>query len=79
MADYRYSYPRDPESNLGYYRNEPPLGYVPRQRMVIEDPVTGRAELGMAVYYLDLTKVNATLASGPSNTAGVQGDLAVMF
>jgi hypothetical protein len=70
MADYR--------SNP-YYRGVSPLGYPPRQRMVIEDPVSGEAQLGMAVYYLDLTKVNVTLASGPSDTMGVQGDLAVMF
>lgn len=61
------------------YKNTDPLGYPPRQRMVIEDPVTGEAQLGMAVYYLDLTKVNVTLTSGPSDTMGVQGDLAVMF
>jgi hypothetical protein len=70
MADYR--------SNP-YYRGASPLGYPPRQRMVIEDPVSGEAQLGMAVYYLDLTKVNVTLTSGPSDTMGVQGDLAVMF
>ena len=70
MGDYR--------SNP-YYRGTYPLGYPPRQRMVIEDPVSGEAQLGMAVYYLDLTKVNVTLTSGPSNDMGVQGDLAVMF
>ncbi len=70
MADYR--------SNP-YYRGVSPLGYPPRQRMIIEDPVSGEAQLGMAVYYLDLTKVNVTLTSGPSDTMGVQGDLAVMF
>jgi hypothetical protein len=70
MADYR--------SNP-YYRGASPLGYPPRQRMVIEDPVSGEAQLGMAVYYLDLTKVNVTLTSGPADSMGVQGDLAVMF
>ena len=70
MADYR--------SNP-YYRGVSPLGYPPRQRMVIEDPVSGEAQLGMAVYYLDLTKVNVTLTSGPADSMGVQGDLAVMF
>jgi hypothetical protein len=74
MADYRIGTEGD-----GSYRNTPPLGYPPRQRMVIEDPVSGEAQLGMAVYYLDLTKVNVTLTSGPSDTMGVQGDLAVMF
>ena len=70
MGDYR--------SNP-YYRGASPLGYPPRQRMVIEDPVSGEAQLGMAVYYLDLTKVNVTLTSGPADSMGVQGDLAVMF
>jgi hypothetical protein len=74
MDDYRVG-----TSGAGSYRNTPPLGYPPRQRMVIEDPVSGEAQLGMAVYYLDLTKVNVTLTSGPSDTMGVQGDLAVMF
>lgn len=67
MGDYRSS---------GRYRNASPLGYPPRQRMVIEDPVSGEAQLGMAVYYLDSTKVNTTT---PSNTMGVQGDLVVVF
>lgn len=74
MADYRVG-----TSGAGSYRNASPLGYPPRQRMVIEDPVSGEAQLGMAVYYLDLAKVNVTLTSGPSDTMGVQGDLAVMF
>jgi hypothetical protein len=74
MADYRTA-----PGEQGNYRNMPPLGYPPRQRMVIEDPVSGEAQLGMAVYYLDLTKVNVTLTSGPADSMGVQGDLAVMF
>jgi hypothetical protein len=74
MADYRVG-----TAGAGSYRNASPLGYPPRQRMVIEDPVSGEAQLGMAVYYLDLAKVNVTLTSGPSDTMGVQGDLAVMF
>ena len=73
MADYRVG-----TAGAGNYRNTSPLGYAPRQRMVIEDPVTGEAQLGMAVYYLDVTKVNDPLDQ-PFNTMGVQGDLAVIF
>lgn len=73
MADYRVG-----TSGAGNYRNTSPLGYAPRQRMVIEDPVTGEAQLGMAVYYLDVTKVNDPLDQ-PFNSMGVQGDLAVIF
>jgi hypothetical protein len=83
MADYRFvpplTYNESSGQYYGAYRGAEPLGYMPRQRMVIEDPVTGEALLGMAVYYLDLTKVNVTLTSGPSDTMGVLGDLAVMF
>jgi hypothetical protein len=61
------------------YRNTPPLGYPPRQRAVIEDPVTGRAELGFGIYYMDLTKINIDERDLPSNTMGIVGDLAVMF
>lgn len=74
--------PRAPTFDMGdyrsvtYYRGAAPLGYPPRQRMVIEDPVSGEAQLGMAVYYLDSTQVNTTT---PSNTMGVQGDLVVVF
>ena len=71
MGDYRVGV-----DGAGSYRNASPLGYPPRQRMVIEDPVSGEAQLGMAVYYLDNTKVNTTT---PSNTMGVQGDLVVVF
>jgi hypothetical protein len=61
------------------YRNTPPLGYPPRQRAVIEDPVTGRAELGFGIYYMDVTKINIDETDLPSNTMGIVGDLAVMF
>jgi hypothetical protein len=71
MGDYRVG-----TAGAGSYRNASPLGYPPRQRMVIEDPVSGEAQLGMAVYYLDNTQVNTTT---PSNTMGVQGDLVVVF
>jgi len=71
MGDYRVG-----TAGAGSYRDASPLGYPPRQRMVIEDPVSGEAQLGMAVYYLDNTQVNTTT---PSNTMGVQGDLVVVF
>jgi hypothetical protein len=61
------------------YRNTPPLGYPPRQRAVVEDPVTGRAELGFGIYYMDLAKINIEETDLPSNTMGIVGDLAVMF
>ncbi len=83
MQDYRsippfYIHP-DTGQQMGYYRSTAPLGYVPRQRAVIEDPVSGRAELGFAIYYMDLAKINIGETDLPSNTMGVQGDLAVMF
>jgi hypothetical protein len=61
------------------YRNSPPMGYPPRQRAVVEDPVTGRAELGFGIYYMDLEKINISEQSIPSDTMGIVGDLAVMF
>jgi hypothetical protein len=83
MADYRNVPPLYVNENtgqlMGYYRSTAPLGYVPRQRIVIEDPVSGRAELGLAVYYLDLDKINIDERDLPSNTMGIVGDLAVMF
>ena len=62
-----------------WYKKLEPLGYVPRQRAVIEDPVTGRAELGFGIYYMDITKINIDETDLPSNTMGIVGDLAVMF
>ena len=71
MDDYRVG-----TLGAGNYRNLSSLGYPPRQRIVIEDPVTGEAQLGLGVYYLDKTKINGT---GPGSNMGVQGDLAVVF
>ena len=62
-----------------WYKKLEPLGYVPRQRAVIEDPVTGRAELGFGIYYMDVSKINIDETDLPSNTMGIVGDLAVMF
>ena len=61
------------------YRNSSPMGYPPRQRAVIEDPVTGRAELGFGIYYMDLSKINIEETDIPADTMGIVGDLAVMF
>jgi hypothetical protein len=55
---------------------------MPRQRMVVEDPVSGEAQLGLGIYYLDVTggKAPTYLLTGPpSNTMGVPGDLTVIF
>lgn len=83
MADYRSIppfYPHPVTGNpTGYYRSTAPLGYIPRQRAVIEDPVSGRAELGFAIYYMDLAKINTGEKDLPSDTMGIVGDLAVMF
>ena len=58
----------------GSYKNMYPLGPYPRQRMIVEDPVTGTLELGMAVYYSSTTQT----PSGPS-TGGYVGDLWVVY
>ena len=71
MDDYRIG-----TLGAGNYRNLPSLGYPPRQRIVIEDPETGEAQLGFAVYYLDTEKINGT---GPGVNMGAQGDIAVVF
>lgn len=71
MTDYRIG-----TQGLGNYRNNSSLGYPPRQRVVIEDPISGEAQLGFGIYYLDLQKINGT---GPGANMGVQGDIAVVF
>jgi hypothetical protein len=53
-----------------YYRNQYPLGPYPRQRTLVEDPVSGQTLLGMAVYY----GTNTTPVSG-----GYVGDLWVIY
>ena len=83
MQDYRYD--RFVNLNGSFvptnnaYRNTLPLGYVPRQRAVIEDPVTGRAELGFGIYYMDIGKINIAETDLPADSMGIVGDLAVMF
>lgn len=54
------------------YRNAPPLGGAPRQRMLVEDPVTGQTLLGLGLYYGQRT-------SPPSDSTGVVGDLWVSW
>ena len=54
----------------GYYMNMYPLGPYPRQRMIVEDPVTGMLTLGMGVYYSN--------GVNPVN-AGYVGDLWVVY
>jgi hypothetical protein len=62
--------PISPDYNP-HYMNSYPLGPYPRQRMVVEDPVTGQSKLGMAVYY-------ATGITQPSS-GGYIGDLWVIY
>ncbi len=54
------------------YRNAPPLGGAPRQRMLVEDPVTGQTLLGLGVYYGQRT-------NAPGDTTGNVGDLWVSW
>jgi hypothetical protein len=58
----------------GSYRNTEPLGYTPRQRMMVADPVSGEMMLGMAVYYR-----TGTATSAPSSSTGYAGDLLVQY
>lgn len=71
MNDYRTA-----PGQQGNYRNTPPMGYLPRQRMVIEDPVTGEAQLGFGIYYLDTSIANTTV---PSPDTGVLGDITLVY
>ena len=59
----------------GSYRNAAPLGQYARQRMTVEDPVTGQVMLGMAIYYKPVTAGVST----PSSTMGYAGDLLVQY
>lgn len=58
----------------GSYRNAAPLGYTPRQRMMVADPVSGEMMLGMAIYY----RTGAATGT-PSSSAGYAGDLLVQY
>jgi hypothetical protein len=56
----------------GYYRGQFPLGRYPRQRTLVEDPVSGQTLLGMGVYYGSITQA-------PSASTGYTGDLFVSW
>jgi hypothetical protein len=58
-------------TTYSHYANSSSLGAQPRQRMLVEDPISGQVKLGMAVYY-------QSGGSGPSN-AGFVGDLWVQY
>jgi hypothetical protein len=88
MADYRnvppLTYNESSGFTYGAYRGAEPLGYMPRQRMLVEDPVSGEVQLGLGVYYLDVTSVPEKaptyyLTNPPFNSMGVPGDIAVVF
>jgi hypothetical protein len=59
------------DASHSHYANSSSLGAQPRQRMLVEDPISGQVKLGMAVYY-------QSGGSGPSN-AGFVGDLWVQY
>jgi hypothetical protein len=54
------------------YMNQSPLGPAPRQRMLVEHPVSGQTLLGMAVYYGSRT-------TAPTASVGVIGDIWVSW
>jgi hypothetical protein len=58
------------------YMQASPLGPLPRQRMLVENPKTGQTQVGMAVYYQDLS---GTHTSVPGASSGYIGDLWVSF
>jgi hypothetical protein len=62
-------------SSTGNYRDMPPLGRYPRQRMLVEDPVTGAVMLGLGIYYKPVSYGTTT----PSPTAGAAGDFLVQY
>lgn len=61
----------------GSYQNTPPLGRYPRQRMLVEDAVTGEVMLGMAVYYRSAS--NGGQTGTPTSDTGYAGDLLVQY
>ncbi len=58
------------------YMGMSPLGALGRQRMIVENPVTGVLSLGMAVYYQDTSTVHV---SDPTASTGYVGDLWVQY
>jgi len=61
-----YTYP--------HYGNSTSLGLYPRQRMLVEDPITAQVKVGMAVYY----STTSETPSGPASGGSV-GDLWVVY
>lgn len=59
----------------GSYRNATPLGRHPRQRMMVEDPVTGEMMLGLGIYYKPVTAGT----SAPGASTGYAGDFLVQY
>lgn len=58
----------------GNYRGIPPLGRYPRSRMLVIDPGSGEARLGMGIYYR-----GSGITSTPTSDTGYAGDLLVDF
>jgi len=56
------------------YRGIPPLGRYPRSRMLVIDPGSGEARLGMGIYYR-----GSGITSTPTADTGYAGDLLVDF
>jgi hypothetical protein len=61
--------------NTRGYLNIKGLGPVPRQRALVEDPTTGVAKVGFAIYYQDLN----VSTSVPNQNSGAVGDLWVSY
>jgi hypothetical protein len=57
------------------YLNVAGFSPIPRQRAVVEDPVSGVAKLGFAVYYQN----SAVSTTTPGYTSGLVGDLWVQY
>jgi hypothetical protein len=64
-----------------YYAGIPQLGALPRQRMIVEDPVDGVLRVGMAVYYQDSGSPyhGTTDPTVSGQGTGAIGDLWVTF
>jgi hypothetical protein len=59
----------------GSYKNAKPLGPRPRQRMIVEDPVTGQMQLGLGIYY----KIYGTGSAVPTSNTGFAGDIVIEY
>jgi hypothetical protein len=56
------------------YRGIAPLGRYPRSRMLVVDPGSGEARLGMGIYYR-----GSGITSAPTSSTGYAGDLLIDF